>query len=393
MTRSKSFCSSHRISFFLSVPLLLPFVANSQITLTGAAWFATNSGGATSVQQGYADGFDNTAGGDQWWNLWLSLNPEATLPVNGPSDAQANIAIPLTAGRSYKYYMFAYGSCCTMSYAGLNLYFDGNSSTPSISVFEPNGTLSFAPDASDTLSLQGEPAPGSGSSFYASAGAIALLTEFAWNGFETPPGDVAQAFVFAPSPDGTASSYGSFTLRVFPAAVVTVGQPSGSPASELSLTGSGFLPGESVGIYANRISASPIAVATVGSDGTFSETVREPQHPYGTLELFALGLSSGDLGATKIAVTAGVAASPESVEPGGTVASEGLGFGAGEPVSVYLDNPRELLGTATANALGSFVGGNALTVTIPADASTGLNALVAIGSTTGAIGIGKLIVK
>jgi hypothetical protein len=280
-----------------------------------------------------------------------------------------------------------------MSYAGLNLYFDGNSSTPSISVFEPNGTLSFAPDASDTLSLQGEPAPGSGSSFYASAGAIALLTEFAWNGFETPPGDVAQAFVFAPSPDGTASSYGSFTLRVFPAAVVTVGQPSGSPASELSLTGSGFLPGESVGIYANRISASPIAVATVGSDGTFSETVREPQHPYGTLELFALGLSSGDLGATKIAVTAGVAASPESVEPGGTVASEGLGFGAGEPVSVYLDNPRELLGTATANALGSFVGGNALTVTIPADASTGLNALVAIGSTTGAIGIGKLIVK
>jgi hypothetical protein len=323
----------------------------------------------------------------------LALNPEATLPVNGPSDAQANIAIPLTTGRSYKYYMFAYGSCCTMSYAGLNLYFDGNSSTPSISVFEPNGTLSFAPDASDTLSLQGNPAPGAGSSFYASAGAIAVLTEFAWNGFETPPGNVAQAFDFAPSPDGTASSYGSFTVRVFPAAVLNSAQPSGSPLSALTLTGSGFLPGETVGIHPNRIDSSLLGSPIAGSDGTFSKTVLEPEHPYGTLELFALGQGSGDLGATKISVTPGAAASPDSVEPGGTIAAQGVGFGAGETVNVYLDSPRELLGTATADALGSFVGKDAQPVTIPADASTGLNALVAIGATTGAIGIGKLIIE
>jgi hypothetical protein len=394
MTRQRSFRIFRRISLFLSVPLLLPFVGSPQITLTGASDFGTSATGATNVQQAYEYGFNNTIGGDQWWNLWMALDPNASLPINGPADSQAGIAIPLMAGHSYKYYVFAsgvpgYGT----GYVGWNLFFDGSVSTPNISVFGPVASLNAVPNSSDVLSLAGDPAPGSGSSFYAADGVIALLTEVIWDGLQTPPGNVAQPFVFSPNPDGDPSSYGSFTVRVFPAAALNTAQPSGPPASKLSLTGSGFVAGESVGIYANRISVSPIAVATAGSDGTFSETVREPQQPYGTLELFALGLSSGDLGATKIAVTAGVAASPESVEPGGTVAAEGLGFGAGETVSVYLDNPRELLGTATANTLGSFVGAEALPVAIPANASTGLNALVAIGSTTGAIGIGKLIVK
>ncbi len=47
-----------------------------------------------------------------------------------------------------------------------------------------------------------------------------------------------------------------------------------------------------------------------------------------------------------------------------------------------MDEPRELIGTATADALGSFVGSGALTVTIPADASSGTNALIGIGEST-----------
>lgn len=63
-----------------------------------------NSYRRQSVSQAYADGASNTLGGDQWWDLWLALNPDATSPVNGPSDAQASISIPLLAGGSYKYY-------------------------------------------------------------------------------------------------------------------------------------------------------------------------------------------------------------------------------------------------------------------------------------------------
>jgi hypothetical protein len=313
------------------------------------------------------------------------------MQANGPSDDQAGINIPMAAGHSYDLYIFG-APQLSISLNGLNLFFNGEESTPAISVFGPtNSNLFTTNSSSNTRTLDGGVVPGSGTSYSISNGVVAVLTNYTWNSPATPPGDVCQPFTF--SPGGGASFAGSFSVRVFPAALLSVGQPSGSPLSELTFTGGGFLPGETVAIYSNRISASPIALAAAGTDGTFSKTVREPQHPSGTLELFALGLSSGNLGATKISVTAGVAASPKSVEPRGTTAAEGLGFGAGETVSVYLDNPRELLGTATANTLGSFVGADGLSVTIPANASTWLNALLGIGSTMGATGIGKLIVK
>lgn len=85
--------------------------------------------------------------------------------------------------------------------------------------------------------------------------------------------------------------------------------------------------------------------------------------------------------------------SPASGLPGGTTAAQGLGFGSGETVSVYWNNPRRLLGTATANSVGSFLGTSALTITIPADASPGLNAVIGIGQSTGAIGIGEIKVQ
>jgi hypothetical protein len=90
---------------------LLPLTAFPQTTLTGAMWMATTSTGGTSVSQAYADGALNTLGGDQWWDLWLALNPDATSPVNGPADAEASISIPLQAGNSYKYYIFGQGPC------------------------------------------------------------------------------------------------------------------------------------------------------------------------------------------------------------------------------------------------------------------------------------------
>jgi hypothetical protein len=192
--------------------------AYPQTTLTGAMWFATTPTGATSVEQAYADGAANTLGGDQWYDLWLALNPDATSPVNGPSDAQASISIPLQAGNIYKYYIFGSGPCCNLSFSGLNLFFDGNGSIPSISVFGALGRTNFVPDSSSALSLQGNPAPGSGRSFSGSAGVIVVLTGYDFNNAATPPGDVCQAFAFSPAAGDVPSAFGSFTLQVFPAA-------------------------------------------------------------------------------------------------------------------------------------------------------------------------------
>jgi hypothetical protein len=80
---------------------MVPLSAYPQTTLTGAIQFATDSTGAFSLNQSW-----NTLGGDLCWDLWLAQNPDASSPVNGPSDAQAAINIPLAAGNSYRFYIF-----------------------------------------------------------------------------------------------------------------------------------------------------------------------------------------------------------------------------------------------------------------------------------------------
>jgi hypothetical protein len=80
---------------------------------------------------------------------------------------------------------------------------------------------------------------------------------------------------------------------------------------------------------------------------------------------------------------------PGTGEPGGTTAADVFGFGAGETVDIYWNDPRELLGTANANSLGS----GTLTITVPANASPGINGVIGVGQTTKAIGIGKVTVQ
>ncbi len=383
--------SLHRSLISLAAFLCLPLLADAQVTLTGAAWFYTDSTGATNTSLAYEYGFVNTLSGDQWWDLWLALNPDATSPVNGPADTQAPISIPLEAGKRYKYYFFS--ECCAPGYNGLTLYFDGNTVNPGISVFGPVEKYRFNPNNSEILSLQGNAMSSVGSSFYSSDGLVAVLTEFIGNNRATPPGDVCQAFSFTPDPDGSASGFGSFTLNVFNAAAISASEPSGFPLQEMTLTGSGFAPSESVSISADHLGLVPLGSVSTDNSGSFSATIRLPQHPYGTFELFALGLTSNNLGTATLSVTAAVATAPELVEPGSSVAAEGVGFGSGELVRLYLDNPRELLGVATANELGSFVGSNAPSITIPAGTPSGLNALIGIGETTGAFGLGKVRVE
>jgi len=107
------------------------------------------------------------------------------------------------------------------------------------------------------------------------------------------------------------------------------------------------------------------------------------------MEIFATGQSSGKLGAAAFFVTPALVMSPGIVSPGGTTSAFGVGFGAGETVDIYWDNPRQLLGTATANGQGS----GALTITVPQNASPGIDEVIGIGQITNAIGIGKVAVR
>jgi hypothetical protein len=108
---------------------MVPMSGYPQTTVTGAIQFSTDRSGSFSGGQVW-----NTLGGDGWQNLCVAQNPDATLPVNGPSDLQAAISIPLQASQSYKYYIFGQPGAST-GFNGLNLFFDGNNATPGISAF------------------------------------------------------------------------------------------------------------------------------------------------------------------------------------------------------------------------------------------------------------------
>lgn len=371
----------HRLCLSLSL-LLIPLAAYPQTTLTGAIQFSTNSTGAFSGQVW------NTLGGDNDWDLWLALNPDATSPVNGPSDAQAAISIPLEAGKSYTYYTFVQPNV-SFSFDALNLFFDGNNSTPGISVFGAINSAIFLPNGSSTLTLAGAPVAGSGSAAYSSGSVVVVLTGYTFNAPATPPGDVCKKIAFSPAPGDIASAFGSFTLQVWPAATLSLSQTGGPPGTKLTTTGSGFAPLETVAIYVNHIGGSPLVTTTANVSGAFTISAREPQSAYGPIDFYAVGLTSGKLGDAPFFVSAAMVVTPNQGVPGDTLTAVGLGFGAGETVDIYWDEPRQLLGTTTANAQGT----TALKIAIPANASRGPNAVLGIGETTQATALGKVSVN
>lgn len=75
--------------------------AYPQVTLTGAIQLSTDANGnATSQRWNTLGAPADTLG---MWDLWVALDPNATMPVNGPDDAQAGIHIPLTVGQTNTY--------------------------------------------------------------------------------------------------------------------------------------------------------------------------------------------------------------------------------------------------------------------------------------------------
>jgi hypothetical protein len=363
-----------------------PPIAYPQVRLTGAIQFATNSSGAFSENQSW-----NTLGSEPCWNLWVTRNSDASSPINGPSDSQAGINISLDAGSKYQFYTFG-APDLSIRFNGLNLFFDGNGSIPGISVLAATNSSHFRPNYNGgTRTLAGDTVAGSGTTAYRGHNVTAVLTEYIWNAPTASQPDVCQAFSFAPG--GGPSFFGSFTLEIFPVAAFHLSQRSGSPGASVTLAGSGFAPAESVLIYSGHLGSSLIAKPVADASGSFSISGRVPPHSNGPVDIFALGQTSARLGVSSFFVTPALATVPSSAKAGDAATAEGFGFGTGEIVSVYWNNPRVLLGTVIANGVGSFAGQNALNFTIPENASPGTEVIIGIGQTTKAVGVGEIKVQ
>jgi ketosteroid isomerase-like protein len=174
-----------------------------------------------------------------------------------------------------------------------------------------------------------------------------------WSGTLTVP----------PSPSGShaVSAYGSATLpgsvpavtfSVSPAIILA--RSSGSPGSQVTLSGSGFADGETVSITFDGFPLAPSLSAN--SLGNWTGTITVPASASGTHVISAYGTVNrlGKVSGIDFKVQPGVSLSPPSGHVGGSVRITGLGFAANSNIKFTFDG-QQLLPEATANITGTFI--------------------------------------
>ena len=171
---------------------------------------------------------------------------------------------------------------------------------------------------------------------------------------------------------------------VFVTANLSVGPASGIVGTTLTFTGSTYAPNENIQIYLKGIGSGVLATTTADASGSFTITAPAPPSPYGPRIFLGVGQSSGKLGAADFTVTPRLILNPNTGTAGSTATALGFGFGAFEFVTVFWNNLRTRLGTATTNVNGSA----AFTFTVPTGAPPGVNGVfereVSTAATAGA---------
>ena len=187
--------------------------------------------------------------------------------------------------------------------------------------------------------------------------------------------------------------YGKVGQVVFPTATMTVTPESASYHTELTFTGSGFAPNETIRIWESGLGSSILVRGTADASGNFTATARAPSSVYGPRLFLGKGAASYRLGAAGFNATPRLVISPSEGSAGSTALAAGYGFGSLEQVKIYWDNPKQYLGTVTADLDGSFSGTKGLAFTVPAGVAPGSNTVGALGQTTQAKGRGGFNVE
>jgi hypothetical protein len=179
---------------------------------------------------------------------------------------------------------------------------------------------------------------------------------------------------------------------VFATASLGVTPASGYYRSNLTFTGSGFTPNESVRIYTSGVGSAVLASGTADASGSFTATARATESVFGPRIFLGVGQNSGKLGAASFSMAPRLILNPDSGPVGSTVTATGYGFTSLEFVKVFWNNPRTLLGTVQVDVHGTFNGSAALAFTVPAGAPSGKNGVFGFGGTD-AVGRGSFTVQ
>jgi virginiamycin B lyase len=169
-------------------------------------------------------------------------------------------------------------------------------------------------------------------------------------------------------PPNNSGTYNRLALVVPLTASLTAEPPAFKPGSNITLTGSGFAPGETVNLlYSADIGKALPNTITADSTGSFLLTGPAGHAPFGNNSVSAVGQSSGKQGVTTVLVNPRLILEPSSGNIGDTITASGSGLYSGI-VHFFWRNPYVELGSAPVDSLGRVTG---FTFTIPAGAQPG----------------------
>ncbi len=172
------------------------------------------------------------------------------------------------------------------------------------------------------------------------------------------------------------------TFTVSEAAQLTL-SPASAPAGDVvTVSGSGYTPGEQVNIYFDGDTGQRVGYLPADIHGEFVGRITVPSSATMGQHTIVASQDNGPSATSTVTVTqrvVNVSVSSQSVTPGTVVTVSGSGFKSGEIVDIRWDSENgPLLGYRTADSSGSFTG----RVTVPTTASAGDHALFAKGRIT-----------
>lgn len=219
------------LSFVLVCICVIQTGSANGAVLTGGVVVASNSSGG---DPGFGGGIWSTST-QNWWKLWVSDGPPGGAFVNGPNDASAGIAIPMTVG-THTFTIQGAGAYIGVDFFALNLFFDGQTSATQISAFAPlqqDGNVQpfFVNNSGQTSGMDLDSLPAAGSLVYTDGGTTITLTDFRWARPEVFGQD--RIAPIATTADGAIEFLGQISLTVETAAVP---EPHG-----LTLIGTGII--------------------------------------------------------------------------------------------------------------------------------------------------------
>lgn len=188
----------------------IPF-AHANPVLTGSVvWQSQQSDGQ------YAGNYGNTLGSDSVYNVYFR---DALGWINSGNGANASLNLLLNPG--IYTFEFWHSQGINQGYGAMNLFFNGNNSTPGISVATPMNTVNnfFAISTNYTLPLDCQSlsfVPGSNSLIFVDGNFVVALTDFRYHDPFDPNDPYVKDLVspYNNVPDGWTDFYGSLTLNV-----------------------------------------------------------------------------------------------------------------------------------------------------------------------------------